>query len=232
MASSLRMTLSPRNKEPRRLESTVPAALAAPARAYLARLATLHDEAAETAHLANLLGRAPWAAGALGVAVLANSIWFAQAASPTATLAWFVLTIAAVTAIVRAYGHAIRSPFDGDVLKGFTRNLSAILLFAGAVCGSGLFLVVPSGIGLAGSIAFTMGLTAPLAVILRTRDMTFCFLGPATMMGIFCALMRGLDGRATIGVLAGGVAVATLSVLWEHLATPAPRVRQGRHPAF
>ena len=215
-----------RAQAPEPQKPTLPAALQAPAHAYLARLAALHDEAAETAYLANLLGRAPWAAGLLGTAALVTALNSAQPASPVAVGIWVALVAIAVAAIGRTYGKAIEAPFDRETLKGFARSLSAILLFAGAAWGAGIFLALASA-GPVAALAFTATISALLAVILKARDVAFCFVVPATAMGAFCALMRDDDFVAMLAVLAGGLLVAGAAILFERATIPASRTQHG-----
>src|ERR1700735_955167 len=81
-------------------------------RASLAQLAMLHDEARETAVLANLLGRAPYAALALaGMALVTAALSFAQSFTP-ALITWLVLVAAGIGAILRAYAYTIKAPFE------------------------------------------------------------------------------------------------------------------------
>src|SRR5215469_2042961 len=104
MVARLRVTPVPEAPESRLPESAPSFPLVIPAHAYLARLASLHDEAAETAHLANLLGRAPWIAGFLGTAVLATAL-----VSPwTPSLAaWLALMATGIAAIAYNYSKTI-----------------------------------------------------------------------------------------------------------------------------
>lgn len=219
MSARLRMTPVPEIPEQQPVELPAPNSLALPAHAYLARLAALHDEAAQTAHLANLLGRAPWAAGLLGVSALTTTFFCVGTVSAPSLAVWLILMTAAVAAVGRAYSKAIEVPFDRAALKTFARSLSAILLYAGAAWGAGLFLALPSTLGLPGSIAFTATVTALIAGTLRARDMTFSFLVPATAMGAFCALMRDANLTATFGILAGGLVVGAATSLLDHLMT-------------
>jgi hypothetical protein len=233
MAVSLRMTPISRTpvsqapaQAPEPQKPTLPAALQVPAHAYLARLAALHDEAAETAYLANLLGRAPWAAGLLGAAALMTVLTSAQSASPVAVSVWVALVAIAVAAIGRTYGKAIEVPFDRETLKDFARSLSAILLFAGAAWGAGIFLAL-ANVGPVAALAFTATVSALLAAILRARDVAFCFLVPATAMGAFCALMRDGGFAAMLALLAGGLLVAGAAILFERVTIPASRTQHG-----
>ena len=224
MAARLRMTPAPEAPE---LQPVVPSPSpdmpATPAHAYLARLAALHDEAAETAHLANLLSRAPWAAGLLGLAALTTAFFCAGSVSPVSLGVWLMLVTVAVAAIGLSYGKAIEAPFDRAALKAFARSLSAILLYAGAAWGAGLFLALPDSVGLAGTIAFAATISALVAGILRARDMAFSFLVPATAVGAFCTLMRDANLTDALGILAGGLLVAAAATLLERLMTAASR---------
>jgi len=224
MAARLRMTPAPEAPEQQPAPpQTSETSIATPAHAYLARLAALHDEAAETAHLANLLSRGPWMAGLLGVAALATAFFSARSVSSVSLGAWLMLVTIAVAAVGRSYGQAIEAPFDRAALKTFARNLSAILLYAGAAWGAGLFLALPDSVGLAGTIAFTATVSALVAGILRARDMAFSFLVPATAVGAFCTLMRDANLTDALGILAGGLLVAAAATLLERLMTAASR---------
>ncbi len=204
--------------------------LAAAPHAYLARLAALHDEAAETAHLANLLGRAPWAAAALGTATLASAaLAAAQSVSTTGLFIWLLLMGASVMAIARVYGRAIAAPFERMILKGFAHDLSAILLYAGFAWGAGLFLALPADTAIVPCVAFTAGLAIVLAIVVRTRDVALCFLVPATAMGAFAALMRPAagNGATMLAILAGGLVAAGAAALLERWSAPGlPRAPQ------
>ena len=225
MVARLRMTPAP--EAPELQPPQTPDTPSTPAHAYLARLAALHDEAAETAHLANLLGRAPWTAGLLGFGALATAFFCARSVSSASLATWLILVTIAVAAVGRSYGKAIEAPFDRQALKDFARNLSAILLYAGAAWGAGLFLALPDGVGLAGTIAFTATISALIAGILRARDMAFSFLVPATAVGAFCTLMRDANLTDALGILAGGLLVAAAATLLERLMTAASRTELG-----
>ena len=225
MVARLRMTPAPEAPEPQPV-APPQAPETPPAHAYLARLAALHDEAAETAHLANLLGRGPWMAGLLGLGALATAWFCAGSVSSVSLGVWLILVTVAVAAVARSYGQAIEVPFDRTALKAFARSLSAILLYAGAAWGAGLFLALPDSVGLAGSIAFTATISAFVAGILRARDMAFSFLVPATAVGAFCTLMRDANLTDALGILAGGLLVAAAATLLERLMTAASRAEQ------
>lgn len=220
MAVSLRMTPAPEAPPPQ--TSEIAAVLTAPAQAYLARLAALHDEAAETAHLANLVGRTPWAVGAMAVGALAVAGLGATLVPVAPLAAWLILVIAGAMALTRTYARAIAAPFDRDTLKSFTRTLSAALFFAGFAWGAGAFLALPAGTGLALGFVFVGAVPAVLATLFRSRDLAMSFLVPATAMGAFCALMGGAGGLAMIGMAMGGLVTAAGCGLVERMG-PAPR---------
>jgi hypothetical protein len=226
MVARLRMTPAPDAPEPRPADLQAPEA-PNPAHAYLARLASLHDEAAETAHLANLLGRAPWVAGLFGLGALVTAFFCAGVVSSFSLAAWLMLVTAGVAAIGRSYGKAIEQPFDRPALKDFARSLSAILLYAGAAWGAGIFLALPGELSLAASIAFTATIGAMVAGVLRARDMAFSFLVPATAVGAFSSLMRDASLTDALGILAGGILVAAAATLLERLMTAASRTELG-----
>jgi len=224
MAASLRVSPTPQENVPLTTEPAVAAPISQiPVHAYLARLAALHDEAAQTAHLANLLGRAPWAAAALGGSALATALVSASSTSVAPLAVWLALVAAALLTILRTYGRAIAAPFEKAALKAFAKDLSAILLYAGFAWGAGLFLVLPASVGPAGAIAFTAGIAALLAAILRARDIALCFLVPATAMGAFGALMGSGGGVAAAGILAGGLVVAAAANVLDHLSATRPQ---------
>jgi hypothetical protein len=225
MAVSLRVAQVPAGSESETPEkqSRIPAALAAPTQAYLARLAALHDEAAETAYLANLLGRAPWAAGAIGAAALVTAL--CASASPVALGIWLALVAIGIAAIGRNYAMAIEAPFERASLDGFARNLSAIMLYAGTAWGAGLLLVAPAGA--LPALLFMLAAAAPAGAILRARDVTLCFVVPATGMGLFCALMGGAQLAMMGAVILAGLAVAGGTSLIGRIAVPASRLQPG-----
>lgn len=219
MAANLHTTptpLTPQSDVPPGETLAEAPALFRPTHAYLAHLAALHDEAAETAYLANLLGRAPWAAGLLGAVGLVTICMNADLAS----LSWLVLIGLAVGVVARRYQQTIVAPFARPALKLFAQDLSAVLLYAGFAWGAGIFLALPAGTSAAVAIAFTAGTAVAIATILRARDVAFCFVVPATAMGTFCALMR-LAGVVEIGgILGAGAIVIGLVALLDRYAAP------------
>jgi hypothetical protein len=187
------------------------------ARAYLTRLSQLHDEAAKTALLANLLGRAPYAAAALAAAAVVTAV---LAGAPAAELGtWLVLVAAGVGAAARAYAKAIRAPFELATLQGFARDLSATLVYAGFAFGAGAILVLPANVSLLALLAFGAGVPALIGGFLRVRDMTLCFLVPAVTLSAFAAVLRPFHGGVMdmAAMFIAGAAVAVAVQLVERL---------------
>jgi hypothetical protein len=215
MAAILRATPLPVSYPQPREPETTPSL----ARAYLTRLSQLHDEAAETALLANLLGRAPYAIAVLAAAAVVTAA-LAASTAPLAELAtWLVLVACGIGAGARAYSKAIRAPFELATLQGFARDLSATLVFAGFAFGAGAILVLPANVSLLTLLAFGAGTSAAIGAFLRVRDMALCFLIPAVTLSAFAAILRPFQGGATVmaSMLVAGVAVAVAIQLAERL---------------
>ena len=188
--------------------------------AYLARLAALHDEAAETAYLANLVGRTPWAASLLGVAGLLTVV-IAIRSMPLPALAlalWLAMLAVAIAATALVYGRASTAPFDRDMLKIFARNLSVVLILAGVAWGSGVLLALPDDIGVLQTIIYALGVPTAIAAIFRARDIGNCFVVPATATAVLGALLHGLSPVVTVGILLGGTAIVVAGALFERIA--------------
>jgi hypothetical protein len=201
---------SPANRPAGDTAETLPPAL--PPAANLARLALLHDEAHETALLANLLGRAPAVATALvALALVAAGFCFAQS-SVAALVVWLVLVAASAGAILRGYVQAIRVPFERTPLRAFSEDLSAIMLYAGFAWGAGAFLVLPSALPLPGLVLFSAGTCMAVAALLRAREHALLFLAPVaglcTMAPVIRGDVRGLYVLAACGLAAGLIQAA------------------------
>jgi hypothetical protein len=186
--------------------------LASSPRASLLQLAMLHDEARETALLANLLGRAPYAASALGAAALITAGLSFTQSSTAALVTWLVLVAAGIGAIARAYANTIKAPFERVPLRAFSRDLSAILFYAGFAWGAGAFLAVPATASTLAILLFSAGTCVVVAGLLRARDQALIFLAPVAGLGALAPLMRGdaagLDVLVACGVVAGMVFAA------------------------
>ncbi len=176
--------------------------------AEIAHLAELHAEAYETALLANLLGRAPYAMVALAVAA-GLTVAFAAASMPAAQIVtWLVLMIAGLGAMARAYGQAIAAPFERAALKSFAQDLNAITLYLGFVWGAGAFLALPPGSGIFAGLVFAAGMSAIFAGLARQRSIALCFLAPASVLTAFAAVLGTGGALGAAIVLIGGGAVA------------------------
>jgi len=179
----------------------------------IARLASLHAEAEETARLANLLGRSIRLAPALpvmaGLALGLGGAGLAQA------VAWSVFTLFAAGATVFVYRQAIAQPFERAVLKSFSQDLNAILVFTGFAWGAGAFLVLPADSAIGTAAAFAAGAAAVIALLLRERECAFLFLAPVSMLTSFACVLRPLPGGALDAalVLIGCAAVAGGAIL-------------------
>jgi hypothetical protein len=157
-------------------------------RIRLAQLSRLHDEAQETALLANLLGRAPQTAAALALFALATAALSFASMPAAAIAAWLALVGAAVVAIWRAYSRAIEAPFERATLKNFAGDLSAILFYAGFAWGAGAFLAVPAQAS--ALVLFAAGPVLLVAGLLRAKDQALLFLAPVAALTIAAALVR------------------------------------------
>jgi hypothetical protein len=176
-------------------------------RAHIARLAELHDEAAETALLANLLGRVPFLAVVLLAATGALALFTHAAVAPLLT--WLSLVGAGLIALVRNYVVTIGVPFERTSLRLFARDLQAIMLYVGFAWGAGSFLALPQDATLALAVALSAGLAAIVALIVRASDAVACFAIPATVLSAIAALIHPVAGNyfAAAAILAAGLAV-------------------------
>jgi hypothetical protein len=198
-------------------------------RIRLAQLARLHDEAQETAMLANLLGRAPQIMASLaGSAALIAALTFG--AVPLAQAAvWLLLVGAGIAAVWRIYALAMAAPFELAGLRSFAADLCAVLFFAGFAWGAGAFLMLPANWGTAAVAAFAAGPCALVAGFLQSRVQMQYFVAPAALLTALAVLLRPLGGGlAEAGlVVAACAAIGALSVWMERLSRPEPAA----HPA-
>jgi hypothetical protein len=185
-----------------------PAATSPALHASLARLAMLHDEARETALMANLLGRAPQAAVALaGFALVTATLSFTHV-SIISLAVWLALMTGSVAAIARAYAHTIRAPFERVPLRSFATDLSAILFFAGFAWGAGAFLAMPATASASMVLLFSAGTCAAIAALLRSPEHVLFFLAPVAGLAALASLMRGQVAGLEVLVACGLVAAA------------------------
>jgi len=181
--------------------------------AKLATLTRLWEEAEETARLANLLGRAPYAAAVLAVAGIATTA-LSSPKGPAQSITWLVLVMAAIAAIAHAYWRTIRAPFERGPLRAFAQDLDAILLFAGFAWGAGSLLVLPEGTSLATLALFGAGLPTAILAILKAYRPSLLFLAPAAGLTGFSALVGPHPGGAVLaGALLSVSAALALAVL-------------------
>lgn len=190
----------------------------------LAKLASLHVEAEETARLANLLGRSAGIAvaiaiGGAGAALLISNL------SNIATLIWLFLSLAGAAALLVAYARTIRAPFERAALLSFREDLKAVLLYAGFAWGAGAWLVLPYDVGSAAAVAFASLPVGAIAALSRDRDCAFLFGVPVTALMSFASVLRpfsdaGLDaGLILIACGAIGTAVVTAPSLRRSLTS-------------
>ncbi len=139
--------------------------------------------------------------------------------NPAPQLAWFALVSAVSVAILAAYRHAMRQPFQRATLKHFTKDLSAILLFAGFAWGAGAFLALPAGTEPVAVLVFAAGPALLIAYLLRDREALFLFLAPVTVLSAAACLLKPFVGGAwacLLTIVAAAV-IAGAAVLYERL---------------
>jgi hypothetical protein len=177
-----------------------PATVLPEAASPLARLSALHEEATETAQLANLLGRSIYVAGALCAMTL-----LAIAASGIGEIAkavvWAVLVLAAAGILALRYARTIKEPFQRPALKDFAQDLSAILLYAGFAWGAGAFLILPAASSVVAALLFAVGASGVVAAVLRERAAVFLFLAPVAALSSFASVLRFDGGALDAGLI-------------------------------
>jgi hypothetical protein len=180
----------------------------------LAKLAALHAEAEETARLANLLGRTAYIAGTIAVVAVVASLTLSNLALP-ATLAWAMLSLAGVAALLIAYARTMRAPFERAALLSFREDLKAVLLYAGFAWGAGGWLLLPYDASAASVVAFAALPVGAIAALIKDRDTAFMFGVPIAGLVSFASVLRpfsdaGLDA-ALILIACGAIGAAVLS---------------------
>jgi hypothetical protein len=190
-------------------------------RIRLAQLSRLHNDAAETATLANLLGRAPQAMAVLALSALVVATFSLGAMPAAAMVVWLALVGAGVIALWRSYARAIEAPFELFALKSFAGDLSAVLFYAGFAWGAGAFLALAPQTNIAAAALFAGVPCAAIALSLRGRSLLF--LMPAGAMTAAACLVRPVGGFAAAGlVLAVSAGIAGLSHWMERLSIQEP----------
>ena len=175
----------------------------------LHKLSRLHDEAVETAELANLLGRASFVAWLLiaGMAVIALTSTGVVTLEPL--VLWCLFTAAAAVAVLRLHQRTIVAPFELMPLRAFAADFDAVLLYAGVAWGAGAFLALPAAADPLMLVFFAAGTAAGVSAILRARESLY-FLAPAIILPVLAAIFRPLPeaGVAAAFALLAGLAIA------------------------
>lgn len=186
----------------------------------LTHLARLHDEAVETARLANLLGRSLHATGAL--AALAVIAIVASAATAAPAIAWAALVGLACAAMLRSYRHAIGQPFERAALQCFASDLHAGLLYAGFAWGAGAFLVLPEPTAAIAVVLFAAAPCVAIAVLLRERRAAVLFVAPTAALASLACLLRPVSGgAAAAGFILLVCAATAFALQWASRARSA-----------
>jgi hypothetical protein len=146
----------------------------------LDRLAALHDEAAETTRLANLLGRTPWLAAVLTGGAFAVFAYAAGFVLEPAPALWTLFVSGGALAAVRFYRQAVRAPFELLALRAFHGDLKAALLYSGFAWGAGLFFAGPEH-NLLILLIFSVGMPALAELVLRSPVTALYFALPAIL---------------------------------------------------
>lgn len=205
-----------------------------PPRYDIRYLAQLHDEARETAMLANLLGSTPYAAGAF-VAGACLMLLSARGTMPVVeTAIWLMLVLAGAGAMMRCYMHAIGRPFEHGSLREFAYDLNAICICAGFIWGAGGFLALGPQTPAWITVLCAVGIPAFFAMFLRTREISLGLLAPSAMIFALAALLRPLpEGAWTAAfVLIASAAVAGAIFWMDRLFAPSPTAAKfARAPA-
>lgn len=184
----------------------------------LAKLKLLHAEAEETARLANLLGRSLYAGITLPVLAILT-VGLSVEMRPAPQLVWCLFVAAVSGAMLIAYRHAMRRPFERTALKDFTKDLSAILLFAGFAWGSGAFLALPLATASLPAILFVALPAIAIAYLLRDREALLLFLAPSAVLTVVASLLKPFAGGIGVAVtiLAVSVAIGAVAVFYDRL---------------
>lgn len=191
----------------------------------ITHLSRLHDEARDTAMLANLLGRTPYAASGLVAAACLTLLSVRGAMPVTEKAIWLVLILLAAGAMMRCYLRAIGRPFEHGALREFAYDLNAICICAGFVWGVGGFLALGPQTPLWMTVLCAAGLPAFFAAFLRTREISLGLLAPAAMLFAVAAMLRPLpEGMlAAAFVLIASAAMAG-AIFWIDRLFSAPSI--------
>lgn len=191
----------------------------------LKRLSALYREAAETALLANVLGRTPWVAAVLFVGAAAALALGAGFTLNPAPIVWALCMLGGVFALLRLHRHAVRSPFELLALRAFQADLKGVLLYAGFAWGAGAFLAVPTT-NLLIVIALFIGVGALIELVLRLPSIALYFLAPSIALPAIAIALGPLGPASACLVLAaGGCVLAAADIAARIFVAPA-------HPAL
>jgi hypothetical protein len=124
-------------------------------------------------------------------------------------MVWLVFVGAVAMAMLLAYRHAMKRPFERAALKDYAKDLSAILLFAGFAWGAGAFLALPASTPAVAAISFALLPAGIIAYLLRDRDALALFLAPVAALTAAACLLKPFAG----GWMAAGLVIATAAVL-------------------
>jgi hypothetical protein len=181
------------------------------------KLAALHDEARETALLANLLSRAPYAAAALSGCVIVVAATSLRVMPTSEVATWSVLMLIGVGAIVRSYALAISAPFERVSLRNFASDLAAIAAYTGFAWGSGAYLALSATTSPLLLTVFAVLPCILFAAALRQRESAIAFIAPVAALTAFSSVLRPLpDGplaAAFVLIACAAVGGATFWIL-------------------
>jgi hypothetical protein len=186
----------------------------------LARLASLHGEALETASLIALARRSVWAAAGLAFAA---AVVVATRGAPAgmAQLGVWLALLAAGLLVLRRLGSRIAVvPLQRGRLGELVQDLSATLLFTGFVWGAGIALVPPAGPAAAALV--TAGASTTLVLLLRMRTLAQIFILPATGLGAFAALLDLHSPAMAAGIAIGGLGALLFARAMDQGSAPSP----------
>jgi len=193
-------------------------------RIRLAQLARLHNEAAETAMLANLLGRAPQIMAVLGLGALVVAGLSLGAMPLAQSVVWLALVAAGVVALWRSYARAMEAPFELFPLKGFAGDLSAVLFYAGFAWGAGAFLALAPQANIAAAALF-LGVPGA-ALVYAARGKAVFFLAPVCALALAAIVLRPLGGFAAASLTLAAAGVLTGISLWSEKIISQPTLEQ------
>ena len=164
------------------------------------RLRRVHDEAAEAARLANLVGRSLPAAILIGA--FAGAALLVARAEAVHAVSFAILVSMGVGALLYAYAKCARAPFAASQLRAFAGDLDAVMLYLGFAWGAGAFLILPANADAAVAVLFSASVPALIGVTLRKREPVFMLAAPAALMTAAAAYIRPLAFPALTATMA------------------------------